>query len=230
MPARAAHKVRNALAEAVRAAMTGAHDCRTRGNCDDCAACYDAVMNLADRYAAARELQPAPELAAKPMPRVDWARVSEAAADRERERDEARADRDDYAARLRAADQSWTRLSVERDSLRELLDEIGVMAANAPEGGDSFGLLEDIAMRIAAVGVPDSTSPDEWPAATPSPVLLDAYKGDNRRLRGRLDVLLGRFAPDRADYRASLSAAELAQEYRDVPLPVPDQLRHLEER
>ncbi len=32
--------------------------------------------------------------AVKPMPRVDWARVSEAVADRERERDEARADRD----------------------------------------------------------------------------------------------------------------------------------------
>jgi hypothetical protein len=43
--------------------------------------------------------------------------------------------------------------------LRELLDEIGVMAANAPEDGDSFGLLEEIAMRIAAVGIPD----DEWP-------------------------------------------------------------------
>ncbi|HUN71832.1 MAG TPA: hypothetical protein VMU52_05930, partial [Steroidobacteraceae bacterium] len=36
------------------------------------------------------EPQPAPELAAKPMPRVDWARVSEAVADREHERDEAR--------------------------------------------------------------------------------------------------------------------------------------------
>lgn len=42
------------------------------------------------------------------------------------------------------------------DALRELLDEIGVMAANAPEDGDSFGLLEEIAMRIAAAGVPDS--------------------------------------------------------------------------
>jgi alkanesulfonate monooxygenase SsuD/methylene tetrahydromethanopterin reductase-like flavin-dependent oxidoreductase (luciferase family) len=38
----------------------------------------------------------------------------------------------------------------ERDRLRELLDEIGVMAANAPEDGDSFELLEEIAMRIAA--------------------------------------------------------------------------------
>lgn len=40
----------------------------------------------------------------------------------------------------------------ERDRLRELLDEIGVMAANAPEDGDSFGVLEEIAMRIAAFG------------------------------------------------------------------------------
>ena len=51
----------------------------------------------------------------------------------------------------------------EADHLRELLDEIGVMAANAPEEGDSFGLLEEIAMRIAAVDVPDSTPLDEWP-------------------------------------------------------------------
>lgn len=39
--------------------------------------------------------------------------------------------------------------------LRALLDEIGVTAANAPEDGDSFGLLEEIAMRIAAADVPD---------------------------------------------------------------------------
>lgn len=80
-----------------------------------------------------------------------------------RERNEARADRDDYAARLRAADQSWTKVAAERDRLRELLDEIGVMAANAPEDGDSFGLLETIAMRIAAASVPDTTPIDEWP-------------------------------------------------------------------
>jgi hypothetical protein len=40
---------------------------------------------------AAQQPQPAPELAATPRPRVDWARVSEVVADRERERDEARA-------------------------------------------------------------------------------------------------------------------------------------------
>lgn len=38
---------------------------------------------------------------------------------------------------------------------RELLGEIGVLAANAPEDGDSFGLLEEIAMRIAAMDVED---------------------------------------------------------------------------
>lgn len=36
-----------------------------------------------------------------------------------RERDEARADRDDYAARLRATDKSWTELAAERDKLAE---------------------------------------------------------------------------------------------------------------
>jgi hypothetical protein len=77
-----------------------------------------------------------------------------------------------------------------------------------------------------------ATAPQSHPApgGAPSPVLLDAYKGDNHRLHGRLGDLLGRFAPDGIGYRASLSATELAQEYRDVPLPVPDQLRHLEER
>lgn len=72
------------------------------------------------------------------------------------QRDEARADRDDYAARLKAVDQSWSKLAMERDKLRELLDEIGVMAANAPVDGDSFGLLEEIAMRIASGDVPAS--------------------------------------------------------------------------
>jgi len=54
-------------------------------------------------------------------------------------------------------------LERELAALRELLDEIGVMAANAPEDGDSYGLLEEIAMRIAAAGVPDTTPIDEWP-------------------------------------------------------------------
>jgi hypothetical protein len=49
------------------------------------------------------------------------------------------------------------------DALRELLDEIGVMAANAPEDGDSFGLLEEITMLIVAAGVPDSTAPGTCP-------------------------------------------------------------------
>ena len=51
-----------------------------------------------------------------------------------------------------------TQLAADMDEierLRELLDEIGVMAANAPEDGDSFGLLEEIAMRIASRDVPD---------------------------------------------------------------------------
>jgi hypothetical protein len=37
--------------------------------------------------------------------------------------------------------------------IRELLDEIGVMAANAPEDGDSFAVCEEITMRIAAAEV-----------------------------------------------------------------------------
>jgi hypothetical protein len=71
-------------------------------------------------------------------------------------------ERDWWAAAAAAAIDA-TGLEDERDELRKLLDEIGVTAANAPEDGDSFGLLEQIAMRIAAVGVPDSTPIDEWP-------------------------------------------------------------------
>lgn len=58
-------------------------------------------------------------------------------------------------------------------ALRELLDEIGVMAANAPEDGDSFGLLEEIAMRVAAAGVPDSPPP----GAAAAPGLLAEILG-----------------------------------------------------
>jgi hypothetical protein len=75
----------------------------------------------------------------------------------------------------------------------------------------------------------EAREPQPTPSAAPSPVLLDAYKGDNHRLRGRIGGLLGRFAPDGTGYFARMPGTELAQEYRDVPLPVPDQLRHLEE-
>lgn len=52
----------------------------------------------------------------------------------------------------------------QRDDLRELLDQVGVLAANAPEDDGSFAVCEQIAMRIAAAGVPDTTPIDEWPA------------------------------------------------------------------
>jgi hypothetical protein len=56
----------------------------------------------------------------------------------------------------------------QRDDLRELLDEVGTLAANADEDGDLFGLLQDIAMKVAAVDVPDSA-----PARASSPKLGD---------------------------------------------------------
>jgi len=56
------------------------------------------------------DTRPAPELAVKASPRVDWARVSEAVAERESERDEARAGRDAAEA--------------DRDGLRSLAAEI----------------------------------------------------------------------------------------------------------
>jgi hypothetical protein len=55
-------------------------------------------------------------------------------------------------ARVLAAQAVAAPLEREIADLRALLDGIGVMAANAPEDGDSFGLLEQIAMRVAAAG------------------------------------------------------------------------------
>jgi len=58
---------------------------------------------------------------------------------------------------------------------RELLNDIGVMAANAPGDGDSFAVCEEIAMRVAAAGVPDS-------AAAPD---LNAFPWRQGRSQGR---------------------------------------------
>lgn len=64
---------------------------------------------------------------------------------------------------LATAMREANRLSARLVALRELLDDIGVMAANATEDGDSFGLLEQIAFLVAAVDMPDSTPLDDWP-------------------------------------------------------------------
>jgi hypothetical protein len=90
--------------------------------------------------------QPAPEMAAQPGLRVDWARVSEAVADRERERDEARAERDALRERAEAAEAAKraakgeladlenrlaqaiaAALMAERARIRELADRTGAV-------------------------------------------------------------------------------------------------------
>jgi hypothetical protein len=58
------------------------------------------------------------------------------------------AERDDYAARLRAADQSWTRIAVERDALRERAE--AAEAAKRQAKGDLAGLEDRLAKVIAA--------------------------------------------------------------------------------
>lgn len=84
---------------------------------------------------------------ALPGDRRFWAEIDAL----ETERDQLRARCDDYPE-----------LAADRDRLRELLDEIGVKAANADEDGDSFGVLEEITMMIAAHGIPvdDGRHPD----------------------------------------------------------------------
>lgn len=61
--------------------------------------------------------------------------------------------------RLRAQCDDYPELVADRDRLRAELDDIGTICANAPEDGDSFGLLEELAMRIAAFGTVDE--PDD---------------------------------------------------------------------
>ena len=54
-----------------------------------------------------------------------------------------------------ALDASTAGMAAERGNLRGLLDDIGVLAANAPEDGDSFSVLEEIVMRVASAGIPE---------------------------------------------------------------------------
>lgn len=113
----------------------------------------------------AHETRAQQEAAAQPAPGPHYSTPDVECADcrAETELAEAIADRDDYAARLRDTDASWARVAAERDLLRELVDEVGVMAANAPED-DGFAVCEQIAMRIAAADIPDATPTSEQPA------------------------------------------------------------------
>jgi hypothetical protein len=60
------------------------------------------------------------------------------------------------------------RLRAQAARYRDRLTQVGTLAANADEDGDLFGLLQDIAMKVAAVDVPDSA-----PARASSPKLGD---------------------------------------------------------
>ena len=75
------------------------------------------------------------------------------------------------AARFDAeqAREALSAVMAEHRQLRELVDEIGVMAANAPEDGDSFAVCEEIAMRIAAHGIPEEPSPESLQEAGSQP-------------------------------------------------------------
>jgi hypothetical protein len=106
------------------------------------------------------EPKPAPELAAQPGLRVDWARVSEAVADRERERDEARAERDALRERAEAAEAAKraakgelaalenrlaqaiaAALMAERARIRELADRSGAVCTGAEGTSHYFSAL-----------------------------------------------------------------------------------------
>jgi hypothetical protein len=86
------------------------------------------------------------------------------------------ADLDAYEADIASLTDQRNRVSETAEHLRELLDEIGVMAANAPEDGDSFGVLEEIAMRIGAADMPDPA-----PEAAAAPELAAAAPDSEQR-------------------------------------------------
>jgi hypothetical protein len=98
------------------------------------------------------------------IPFAPWGRLDDYAPD-----DPAMERRADWEAAAQAVlDAQQRQPAPGADRYRGLLDEIGVMAANAPEDGDSFAVLERIAMMAAAADVPDSA-----PARASSPKLGD---------------------------------------------------------
>lgn len=109
----------------------------------------------------------------------------------------------------------------DRDLLRNALLTVGKMIPAV--GGASAGECRKISEVVWAVVRDRDGQPQT------SPAVLDAYKGDNRRLRNRLAALLDLFASSGKDYAARLSGAALAQQYRDAPLPVPDHLKHVKQ-
>ena len=113
-----------------------------------------------------------------------------------------------YEADIASLADQRNRVSETADHLRELLDEIGVMSANAPEDGDSFGVLEEITMRIAAVDLPDTT-----PVLAAVKRERDAARADRAHLRAALATLTDRTEgstvlteDERAEYRKLVDA------------------------
>jgi hypothetical protein len=134
-----------------------------------------------------RTPRPAPELAAAVMSTplyVELARQLAAANAAAREQ----------AETIAFLEQSLLGMTTEATELRELLGEIGVMAANAVEDGDSFGLLEEIAMMIGAADVPDE--PAEQPKPAPSPAadaLFKVVEGHERVMyAATIDLIWGK--------------------------------------
>lgn len=116
-----------------------------------------------------------------------------------------------------------TQLAADMDEierLRELLDEIGVMAANAPEDGDSFGLLEEIAMRIAEpAGLRAEAGPCEpgsvdigegtvWEDVKAAPELAAAM-AETRQLRDLAAEILAAFGPSGSGHTARVGQVQI---------------------
>lgn len=115
---------------------------------------------------------------------------------------------------LAAARQEAGVLNDRLAALRELLDEVGVLAANAPEDGDgAFTACEEIAMRIAAADVPEAP-------AKPS---LDTLRRLLNETRADLAAVLGKFRHTAGGNWTALVTGEEYDGYRlRARMEVPD--------
>lgn len=126
----------------------------------------------------------------------------------------------DAQAEIRQLREQLCSALAETRQLRELLDEIGVMAANAPEDGDSFGLLEEIAMRIAEpAGLRAEAGPCEpgsvdigegtvWEDVKAAPELAAAM-AETRQLRDLAAEILAAFGPSGSGHTARVGQVQI---------------------
>lgn len=144
---------RNRIAESCATTAAELTACRERNAA--IAAQSDRYRDAADEHEA--ELQDVHDALTAAWPGKDLTEGAEAllVAALVTERDDATADRDNYAARLKATDQSWAKLAAERDAHKLRADHYeGLWRAEhglPPEGTGDLTRDRDLAARVRAV-------------------------------------------------------------------------------